>query len=300
MKKSHPSVAVVTATHDRLPLLKRLYESLADQSDLQFTWVIVDDASTDGTTRWAEALADRAPFTVKVFRSETNIGKAGSLNIAFDRVSSDLFVIVDSDDRLLPEGVAIVRETATRAADKTNVGAFLFDYVDDTGRVLRQNGWGRPVVQTQPELAARGGSQDGCIVYTSEVASHFRYPKFQGETFVADGLPQAMMAPSLGILLPNEVIGIAQYQPGGLTSQGRALRLRNPNGMMFLAKVNARKAATPSLRLKARLSYHAHRSALASTSMIDPRVSTPPEGTNPVERALGYLIYRRWLRQTSG
>ena len=40
---------VFTPTYNRARLLKRLYESLKEQSDKDFEWIIVDDGSKDNT-----------------------------------------------------------------------------------------------------------------------------------------------------------------------------------------------------------------------------------------------------------
>ena len=50
-------ISVLTATHNRAHLLPRLYQSLREQTCLDFEWVVIDDGSDDTTaqilTRWA-------------------------------------------------------------------------------------------------------------------------------------------------------------------------------------------------------------------------------------------------------
>ncbi|MDU5748274.1 MAG: glycosyltransferase family A protein, partial [Haemophilus parainfluenzae] len=42
-------VTIFTPTYNRGYLLTRLYNSLLEQTDINFEWIIVDDGSTDST-----------------------------------------------------------------------------------------------------------------------------------------------------------------------------------------------------------------------------------------------------------
>ena len=46
---SNISISIITATHNRSELLKRLYESLKKQTDRSFEWIVIDDDSSDDT-----------------------------------------------------------------------------------------------------------------------------------------------------------------------------------------------------------------------------------------------------------
>ena len=42
-------VSILTPSFNRASLLKKLYDSLRNQSDFSFEWLIVDDGSNDNT-----------------------------------------------------------------------------------------------------------------------------------------------------------------------------------------------------------------------------------------------------------
>jgi glycosyltransferase involved in cell wall biosynthesis len=56
--------------------------------------IVVDDASTDGTTEW---LKERAGDDVKIFFHEKNKGKGAALKTGFEQVTGDIVIIQDAD-----------------------------------------------------------------------------------------------------------------------------------------------------------------------------------------------------------
>ena len=56
--------------------------------------IVIDDASTDGTTEW---LRESAGEDVRVFFHDENRGKGGALKTGFQQVTGDIVVIQDAD-----------------------------------------------------------------------------------------------------------------------------------------------------------------------------------------------------------
>ena len=96
---------VFTPTYNRAHLLSRVYESLCAQSCRDFEWLIVDDGSTDDTRAWVEQCCLIAPFSVR-YVWQTNSHKKAALNQGVKLALGELFVVLDSDDTLLPEALA--------------------------------------------------------------------------------------------------------------------------------------------------------------------------------------------------
>jgi glycosyltransferase involved in cell wall biosynthesis len=97
---------VFTPTYNRAHLLPRLYESLQQQSNRDFEWLIVDDGSTDGTQAQVEQWQkeDRLPLR---YIWQPNAGKSMAFNRGVQEARGELFLAIDSDDALLPESLAI-------------------------------------------------------------------------------------------------------------------------------------------------------------------------------------------------
>jgi rhamnopyranosyl-N-acetylglucosaminyl-diphospho-decaprenol beta-1,3/1,4-galactofuranosyltransferase len=91
-----PRVAAVVVTFNRLELLQRLLERLADVPELAEV-IVVDNASTDGTGSW---LAAHAHGAVTVHPLATNRGGAGGFHEGLARAvegGADLVWLMDDD-----------------------------------------------------------------------------------------------------------------------------------------------------------------------------------------------------------
>src|SRR2546423_7154708 len=91
---------VLTATYNRAHLLPRVYESLCAQTFRDFEWVIVDDGSTDGTRELVSSWHE--DFPIRYFW-KPNGGKHTAVNLGVQEAAGQFIVILDSDDRLIPD-----------------------------------------------------------------------------------------------------------------------------------------------------------------------------------------------------
>ena len=63
-------VTIFTPTYNRARLLKRLYESLKEQSDKDFEWIIVDDGSKDNTKEVVQGFIKEKIIPIKYLKKE--------------------------------------------------------------------------------------------------------------------------------------------------------------------------------------------------------------------------------------
>lgn len=103
----NPLVSIIVPAFNRASLITETLESIRTQTYSPIELIVVDDGSTDGTrhvvTKWIET--SRQPF-VQFFPLPQNVGKSSAVNYALDRLSGEFVMVVDSDDLLLPDGVA--------------------------------------------------------------------------------------------------------------------------------------------------------------------------------------------------
>jgi glycosyltransferase involved in cell wall biosynthesis len=254
------SLAVVTPTRDRRALLERLFDSLSAQTDVHFHWVVVDDGSIDETVSYITSVqaAPDTPFPIHLLHSRMPAGKAASLNRAFNEHVADFYLIVDSDDQLVPSAVATVRAKARRYAQFEHVGAVFFRYVDPSGALIGKAATGDSVM-SRISHDERHGKFDGSVGYYRRAVVRYHYPEFFPETYVGPTVLQLRMHPEFEIVFAPDVVGIAEYQEGGLTAQGRSLRIDNPLGMMEYSALNSAQARMLRWRFKHRVMYFAYR-----------------------------------------
>jgi GT2 family glycosyltransferase len=111
-----PAISVVVATHNRAPLLARLFAGLEAQVGIaDFDVVIVDDASTDDTWPVLNALADRSSLDITCERLPRNAGPATARNIGWRATSASIVAFTDDDCAPTPGWLARLHKSAADA-----------------------------------------------------------------------------------------------------------------------------------------------------------------------------------------
>jgi glycosyltransferase involved in cell wall biosynthesis len=124
----HPLVSIYTGTYNTGDFLRDTYQSLKDQTNPNWEWVVVDDHSTDGTWERLEQLA-LEDFRVRPFRNAKNCGKIGGVKDTATRLCRGEFLVeLDHDDMLtdfaLEEIVKAFREDPEVGFVYSNVSNF--------------------------------------------------------------------------------------------------------------------------------------------------------------------------------
>lgn len=100
-------VAVVIPTRNRLERLKRAVASVQRQTLHDWQLIVVDDASTDGTSDWLRTLNDpRISIVVLPSHSE----RSRARNAGLQETSSPYVLFLDDDDELLPSALDILSD----------------------------------------------------------------------------------------------------------------------------------------------------------------------------------------------
>lgn len=111
------AISVVVPTHNRAPLLARLFAGLEAQVGVTaFDVVIVDDASTDDTWPVLNALADRSSLDITCERLPRNTGPATARNIGWQATTAPIVAFTDDDCVPTPGWLAQLLKS-TAAAD---------------------------------------------------------------------------------------------------------------------------------------------------------------------------------------
>ena len=99
-------LTVFTPTYNRREKLGSVYASLAEQTDKDFIWMIVDDGSDDGTFEAVQDWIAENRISITYYKKE-NGGKHTAYNLAVDSCTTDyMFVALDSDDFMPRDAVS--------------------------------------------------------------------------------------------------------------------------------------------------------------------------------------------------
>ena len=135
-------------------------------------WVVVDDGSSDHTAELLIGMAESAPFPVRLLR-QPNRGKHVALNRGIPMARGSMAVLIDSDDELLPGGLArlLALWQEIPAERRSDFFGVVGRCVDETGR-----GWGTAFLgpsrstaygTTPSTFTGRAATGPGCSAPTS-------------------------------------------------------------------------------------------------------------------------------------
>ena len=98
-------ITIHTATYNRAGTLGKVYESLVAQSCKDFEWIISDDGSIDETEHLVKDWQTRANGFEIIYSKLPHIGFPRALNDGVRLATAPWFMMLDSDDYLLPETI---------------------------------------------------------------------------------------------------------------------------------------------------------------------------------------------------
>lgn len=249
-------ITVLTPTFNRGYCLENLYNSLRNQSDKGFEWIIIDDGSTDDTekkvTNW---VGDTKDFAIRYFKQK-NGGKHRAVNYGVTFAIGNYTFIVDSDDRLTDDCIFKINSwieeidndssfagvSGVRGKNKYSIiGSFPSNnhYID----------------ASNIERARLGLLGDKAEVYRTSILRLYPFPEFEGERFLPESVVWDEIAhDGYKLRWYRDVIYICEYLEDGLTKNSNAYIKKSFNGYT-LAKKKAFHYYPSPTRWGALLSY---------------------------------------------
>lgn len=231
------ALTVFTPTYNRAHTLPGTYESLCSQKNKDFLWLIIDDGSTDDTAQLVAQWQSRHNgFPIRYLYKE-NGGMHTAHNMAYDNITTELNMCLDSDDRLAPDAVEKILQKWAQVRHLGYAGMIGLD-ADPAGKVI---GSGFPAGLTETTLAgyyAAGGKGDKKLVYRTDVVKRYPpYPVFDGENYVALAYKYRLIDRDYKLAVLNETLCVAEYQPDGHSAGMWKEYVRNPRGFAAWRKL---------------------------------------------------------------
>jgi glycosyltransferase involved in cell wall biosynthesis len=130
-----PKVSVVMPVHNAMPYLDIAVESILGQTLQSFEFVILDDASTDGSTERLREWASTDP-RIRLIEEKRNLGPAGSSERVARAATASIVARMDADDVSYPQRLEEQLDVLHRFPAVGVVGG-LYDIIDASGRKIR-------------------------------------------------------------------------------------------------------------------------------------------------------------------
>lgn len=132
---ANPLISVVMPVHNALPFLSESIRSILAQTFTDFEFVILDDASTDGSLDLLREWS-RRDQRIQIHESKTRLGLSGSSNAVVLKTRAPIVARMDADDVAHPERLRKQWDIIASCPDVAVVGT-LCNGIDANGREVR-------------------------------------------------------------------------------------------------------------------------------------------------------------------
>lgn len=226
-------LTIFTPAYNRGYILPNLYQSLLQQSDSHFEWVIVDDGSSDNTEELVNSWIKEGKINITYFK-QPNQGKHIAINTGLTLAKGELFFIVDSDDDLTPDAVYNVRGFWMANQPKSDISGIISYRQFRDGRLVGTRlPDGISKCKLRETSSKYGSTGDKVVIYRTEVMRKYPFPKFDGERFLGESVMYNQIDDKYDMLVMNSRIYNFDYQEDGLSQDFRKLYRNNPNGFLL-------------------------------------------------------------------
>ena len=218
-------ITVCTPTFNRAYCLSGVYDSLCSQNFRDFEWIIVDDGSTDETSKLVEGWSNEAPFLIRYIWQE-NSGKHVAVNTAINAAKGELFLIFDSDDRCTLTALNefwLAWQSIEMRKDEIAGITVLSCYSD--GEIIGSKFPFESEDFMHVFYDENKISGDKWDIHQTRILKEFSFPVFTGEKFCPEVVVWNRISSKYKTMFLNKPLKIVTYLPDGLSANSISHRI---------------------------------------------------------------------------
>lgn len=181
-------LTIFTPSYNRAHTLPRLYESLKNQSNKCFEWLIVDDGSSDGTELLVQNFINEQVLSIRYIK-QSNAGKQAAWNNAVLNARGWLFCGVDSDDALAkPHNIEDIFSKYASLLDNEKIIGLRFLAYSNVKKTFDGKMISEDIVMQSyfEEFADAGNFGERIDVLKTEILKKYLYPVSQDIKFIPE------------------------------------------------------------------------------------------------------------------
>lgn len=237
-------LTIFTPTYNRGYCLENLYNSLLQQTNKFFKWIIVDDGSVDNTRELVNKFKKEDNIIIEYYLQK-NSGKHVAHNKGVEMCDTELFFCVDSDDYLTSEAVDTILKTWNdRNKSKATIGIVaLRGYRDGSvmGNEMPKN-LEESTLSNLYNIYGKKG--ETALIFQTKYLKKSLFPVFDGEKFLSEEVIYNELDTIGPLILLNKIIYLMEYLEDGLTRNYIKQWKLSPKGVIYLLKSRYEKVKT--------------------------------------------------------
>ena len=252
------TLTIITTTYNRENQIQELYKSLELQKVKDFSWIVIDDGSVDNTAETMGKIINAASFPVSYIAKE-NGGKHTALNVGIKEINTDLTMIVDSDDQLLPEAIEEINKLHEKYKSDKEVGAYCFQKCRSDGNPILSLEKDEFIASYVDYRIKGNRPGDMAEVFKTKALKEFPFPEFEREKFLSEDVVWIQIGLKYKFVFKNKAIYKCEYLENGLTANDKPIKFASPKGSMLRGKMLMNKACGIVANIKGGIIYNVYR-----------------------------------------
>lgn len=250
-------ITVITPTYNRAYILHQAYESLVNQTNKSFLWMIIDDGSTDNTYKIVQEWKKENKIEI-IYYKKNNGGKASALNYAFRKLKTDYWVCLDSDDFFSKDAIQkALNELDSIKNDDVYCGLLALRNDPNTKEVLGNKEIPNDLKSgTVIELYNKYKIRSEYIqFYKTSITKNYKFPEIKNEKFISPEYLAMKLNEKYIFKFSKEIYCYCDYQEDGLTKNKKKIIINNPKGYTIIKKLSYKSSKFGIMKIKHGLMY---------------------------------------------
>ena len=218
-------------TYNRANKIVNTLQSLCNQTFRDFEIVVIDDGSQDDTKKVVDSLEiDNLRYYYK-----ENGGKHTALNMGIEKAKGELFLILDSDDSLLPKALETLSIIWQEISKKGNLCGIM-GRCEANGQFIgkRFEAESTEMSYIDFHFGKYGGMYgDCCECIRLDVLKRYRWPESSLTHFVPEAYVMDRIGLEYSLYCTNEILERKEYLTDGITVNYKTHIQKNCVGYLY-------------------------------------------------------------------
>lgn len=250
-------LTVFTPTYNRAYIIGKLYESLKQQTNKDFCWIIVDDGSEDNTREIVDKWKKEG-FLEMYYYHQENSGKMSAHNLGVEKAETELFMCIDSDDYLVPTAIENLIENWNQFKGD-NIAGLIAKRGSSKDKQIGKGSFPEKKVCKMSHFMGEKFVGDTTLCFKTDVLRKFKFPIIEGEKFISESYIYDQIDREYEYIIDDEILTICEYLDDGYTRNMDFISYQNPVGRMYHEAQNMFFAVKTYEKFKAAIRYNIYK-----------------------------------------
>lgn len=274
--RTEKTLTVFTPTFNRAYCLHIGYEALKRQTCKDFKWLIIDDGSTDNTKELVDSWIAEGIVEIEYHYKE-NGGMHTGHNKAYELISTELNVCIDSDDYMPDNAIELIINKWNNFSDKSYlagmIGLDAFKNGKITGNKIPDNLIKGSLDDLYQKYNVTGDKK--IVLRTDVVKKYPPYPEYDKERLVPLDILYLIIGKDYDFVYDNSIYCIVEYLEDGSSKNIFKQYTQSPRGFAYARKIQIKYSNSLLYILK----NYVH---LVSSALFAKNLSIAFHQTNPL------------------